>query len=115
MNLEQLEPLSLKSSPLKGSLWVYTRIGLLIGAGAGALAGHPIAMVVKNLHEARYYLTSFHPEQIIRDSFVSQFLDMKLLSLILGGITGSFLGIIFRRLQEDRLGLEALQNCPMPG
>jgi hypothetical protein len=47
MNLEQLEPLTLKFSPLKGSLWAYPWIGLLIGAGAGALVGHPIAMAAR--------------------------------------------------------------------
>ena len=35
---------------------------------------------------------------------------MKLLYLILGGITGSILGLIFRRLKENHLGLEALHQ-----
>ena len=102
--------MTLKFSPLKGSLWVYPWIGLLIGAGAGALVGHPIAMVVQDLHDARYHLASFHPEQIFLDSFASQFLDMKFLYLILGGITGSIFGLIFRRLKENHLGLEALHQ-----
>ena len=110
MNLEQLEPLTLKFSPLKSSLWAYPWIGLLIGAGAGALGGHPIAMAVQNLDDAHYHLASFHPEQIFLDSFASQFLIMKLLYLILGGITGAILGLIFRRLKENRLGLEALHQ-----
>jgi signal transduction histidine kinase len=110
MNPEQLEPLTLKFSPLKGSLWVYPWIGLLVGAGAGALVGHPIAMGVQDLHDSHYHLTSFHPEQILLDSFASQFLDMKFLYLILGGITGFILGLIFRRLKENRLGLEALHQ-----
>jgi signal transduction histidine kinase len=105
-----LEPLTLKFSPLKGSLWAYPWIGLLIGAGAGALVGHPIAMAVQNLHDAHYHLASFHPEQIFLDSFASQFLLMKLLYAILGGITGSILGLIFRRLIENRLGLEAMHQ-----
>ena len=37
MNPERLEPLILDFSPIKGSLWVYPWLGLLIGAGAGAL------------------------------------------------------------------------------
>ncbi len=110
MKPERLEPLTLEFSPIKGNLWVYPWLGLLIGAGAGVLVGHPSAMAVQDLHDARYHLASFHPEQIFLDSFASQFLIMKLLYLILGGITGSILGLIFRRLKENRLGLEALHQ-----
>jgi signal transduction histidine kinase len=112
MNLEQLElePLTSKFSPLKGSFWSYPWIGLLTGAGAGALVGHPIAMAVQDLHDARYHLASFHPEQIFLDSFAPQFLIMKLVYIILGGIGGVILGLIFRRFKENRLKLEAMHQ-----
>jgi signal transduction histidine kinase len=110
MNPERLEALTLEFSPIKGSLWVYPWLGLLIGAGAGALVGHPITMVVQNLHDALFHLASFHPEQVFFDSFATQFLPLKLLYVIPGGTLGAIMGVIFRRLQENRLGLEALHQ-----
>lgn len=110
MNPERLEPLTLEFLPIKGSLWVYPWLGLLIGAGAGVLVGHPITMVVQNLHDALFHLASFHPEQIFLDSFATQFLPLKLLYAIPGGILGAILGVIFRRLKENSLGLEALHQ-----
>ena len=110
MNPERLEPLTLEFSPLTGSLWVYPWIGLLIGAGAGVLVGHPITMVVQNLHDAMFHLASFRPDQIFFDSFATEFLPMKLLYAIPGGVLGTILGVISRRLKENRLGLEALHQ-----
>lgn len=110
MNPERLEPLTLEFSPLTGSLWVYPWIGLLIGAGAGLLMGHPITMVVQNIHDAIFHLASFRPDQIFFDSFATEFLPMKLLYAIPGGVLGTILGVIFRRLKENRLGLEALHQ-----
>src|SRR5512139_3267319 len=110
MNPERLEPLNLEPPPLKGSLWAYPWIGLLIGAGAGILVGHPISMLVQNLHDALFHLASFRPEQIIFDSFTTEFLSMKLLYAIPGGILGAILGVSFRRLKENRLALEALHQ-----
>ena len=110
MNPEQLEPLDLEFSPIKGSLWVYPWLGLLIGAGAGLLVGHPITMVVQNLHDALFHLASFRPDQIIFDSFRTEFLSLKLLYAIPGGTLGVILGVIFRRLKENRLGLEDLHQ-----
>ena len=105
MNAERLEALTLEFSTLKGSLWVYPWLGLLIGAGTGALVGHPIAMVLQNIHDALFHLASFRPDQILLDSFTTQFLPMKFLYTIPGGILGAILGVIFRRLTENRLGL----------
>ena len=110
MNPERLEPLDLEFSPIKGSLWVYPWLGLLIGAGAGILVGHPITMVVQNLHDALFHLASFRPDQIFFDSFRTQFLSLKLLYAIPGGTLGAILGVIFRRLKENRLVLEALHQ-----
>ena len=110
MNPERLEPLTLEFSPIKGILWVYPWLGLLIGAGAGVLVGHPITMVVQNLHDALFHLASFRPDQVFFDSFRTQFLSLKLLYAIPGGALGAILGVIFRRLKENRLGLEALHQ-----
>jgi signal transduction histidine kinase len=110
MNPERLEPLTLELSPLKGSLWVYPWLGLLMGGGAGVLVGHPITMVVQNLHDALFHLASFRPDQIFFDSFATQFLPIKLLYAIPGGTLGAILGVIFRRLKENRLGLDALHQ-----
>jgi signal transduction histidine kinase len=110
MNPERLEPLDLEFSPIRGGLWVYPWLGLLIGVGAGALVGHPIAMAVQDLHNALYHLANFHPEQVFLDSFASQFLIMKLLYAILGGMLGTVLGVIFRRFKENSLALEALHQ-----
>jgi signal transduction histidine kinase len=110
MNPERLEPLTLEFSPIKGSLWVYPWLGLLIGAGAGVLVGHPITMMVQNIHDALFHLASFRPDQIFFDSFDTQFLPLKLLYAIPGGTLGGILGVIFRRLKKNRLGLEALHQ-----
>ena len=110
MNPERLERLILELPPLQGSLWAYPWIGLLIGSGAGILVGHPISMMVENLHDALFHLASFRPDQIIFDSFATQFLPMKLLYAIPGGILGAILGVIFRRLKENHQGLDALQQ-----
>jgi signal transduction histidine kinase len=110
MNPERLEPLTLELSPLKGSLWVYPWLGLLMGGGAGVLVGHPITMVVQNLHDALFHLASFRPDQVFFDSFATQFLPIKLLYAIPGGTLGAILGVIFRRLKENRLGLDALHQ-----
>jgi signal transduction histidine kinase len=110
MNPERLEPLTLEFSPLTGSLWVYPWIGLLVGAGAGVLVGHPITMVVQNLHDALFHLASFRPDQIFLDSFSTQFLPLKLLYAIPGGTLGAILGVIFRRLKGNRLRLDALNQ-----
>jgi hypothetical protein len=73
MNQERLELLNLEVSPPKGSLWTYPWIGLLIGAGSGLLVGHPISMVVQNLHDALFHLASFRPDQIIYEVFPHNF------------------------------------------
>lgn len=72
MNLERLEPLTLEFS-LPSNLWVYPWMGLLIGAGAGALMGHPIAILVQNIHDAWFHLASFRPDEIFFDSFAKEF------------------------------------------
>ena len=42
--------------------------------------------------------------------FATEFLSLKLLYAIPGGTLGAILGVIFRRLKENRLGLEALHQ-----
>jgi GAF domain len=106
-NLRKLEPSTLESASMLGRPWTYPWLGLLIGAGAGALVGHPIAMDIQNLHDAHYHLASFHPEQIFLDSFLPHLLIMKLLYTILGGILGAMLGATYRFIEEDRLRLGA--------
>jgi signal transduction histidine kinase len=110
MNQERLEPLDLEFSPIKGRRWVYPWLGMLIGAGAGMMVGHPLTMVVQNLHDALFHLASFRPDEIFFDSFRTQFLPLKLLYGIPGGTLGAILGVIFRRLKENRQGLEALHR-----
>src|SRR5665647_2358695 len=99
MNPERLEPLDLEFSPIKGSLWVYPWLGLLIGAAGGMLVGHPITMVVQNLHDALFHLASFRPDEIFFDSFRPQFFPLKLLYGIPGATLGAILGVVFRHLK----------------
>ncbi len=101
---------SLNFSRRNSNLWIYPWLGLLIGTGAALMVVHPISMVVQNQHDALFHQTSFRLGQIFFDSFTPQFLPMKLLYAIPKCILGLFLGIIFRRLKENRLRLETLHQ-----
>ncbi len=102
--------LTVESSCRNGNSWMYPWLGLLIGTGTALMVMHPISMVLQNQHDALFHLASFRLDQIFLDSFATQFLPMKLLYVIPKCILGVFLGVILKRLKENRLHMEALHQ-----
>lgn len=110
MNNEEPKAVLLKPPISRASTWAYPWWGLLIGVAVGLLTGHPMAMVVYNLHD---HLISGAPLDIagaIIHSFHLHMWPMIATYGVLGGISGAFLGRIAQRLRENRLRLDSLHQ-----
>lgn len=110
MKTEETGAVLLKPPPPQASTWAYPWWGLLAGTAVGLLTGHPLAMVVYNLHEYLVTGASLNVSGAIIHSFHLQMWPMMATYGVLGGISGAFLGRIAQRLKENRLRLDTLHQ-----
>ncbi len=104
------EPVVLEAPAPRGATRVFPWLGLLSGAVAAVLVGHPLSMVIDDIHDYVYYGQSLHIREDIIRSFNMHMWPMILLYSFSGGIIGAVLGYIFQRLQENRLRLDSLHQ-----
>ena len=104
------KPVVLEAPAPRGTTRFFPWLGLLSGVGAAVFVGHPLSMVVNNIHDYVYYNQSLHIEEDILRSFDAHMWPMLLLYSVMGGIIGAVLGYIFQRLQENRLRLDSLHQ-----
>jgi putative methionine-R-sulfoxide reductase with GAF domain len=101
MNPEECEPIREERT------WVYPWIGVLIGIAVGVFIGHPLSMLADVFYLSQ---SSGAPLNISGTIFHSFHWDMWPMMLILGGFGGiswGLIGVIFKRLRESRLRLDA--------
>jgi signal transduction histidine kinase len=107
---EEDQAVLLKPSPPRAATRAYPWWGLLAGVAAGLLTGHPLAMIVYNLHD---HLISGAPLDIggaIIHSFHPHMWPMIVFYGGLGGLCGAVLGRIAQSLKENRLRLDTLHQ-----
>jgi signal transduction histidine kinase len=107
---EVLEVLLQEAPPARGWTRTYPWLGLLSGVAAAVFVGHPLSMVVNNIHGYFYAGSPLEIGQAIAHSFAGHMWPMMLLYSLSGGAIGGLLGFIFQRLQENRQRLDTLHQ-----
>ncbi len=110
MGVKRKEPLFLEAPLRKERTWVYPWLGLLVGLGLGTLVGHPLAMVVQNVHAHLMEGTPLDLGRAIIHSFHVHMWPMTLLFALFGGIVWAVIGWIFMHLRKNRLRLDTLHQ-----
>lgn len=104
------QPLRLESSEKPGAAWSYPALGFLLGAVAGFVLGHPLAMVVFNLQEYVHGVSQLNLWGKILMSFSPQMWPMMTLFALSTGIFGAILGEVFKKLKERQVQIETLHQ-----
>jgi signal transduction histidine kinase len=110
MNLEPLEPVELLPPKRPEQTWLYPWIGLVFGVIGGVLFGHPVGMLAQGFFD---FITTGAPFDVwgaIIHSFHLSMWPMTLVFASFGGISWAILGLVFRRLRENRLRLDTLNQ-----
>ncbi len=110
MKPEQDEPTVLSIAAPKGSSPVYPWIGLLLGAGAGVLLGYPLVLVINHFHDHFICGLPLTLSQAILRGLTPRMWPFMLLYALSGGLAGLIVGLVFRRIQENRLRLDNLHH-----
>ncbi|MBI4644588.1 MAG: hypothetical protein HY790_06960 [Deltaproteobacteria bacterium] len=110
MKTEETKAVLLKPPPPRASTRPYPWWGLLIGVAAGLLTGHPLAMVVYNIHDHVISGTPLNVCGAIIHSFHLHMWPMIVIYGVFGGLAGGFLGRMARRLKENRVRLDTLHQ-----
>lgn len=110
MGVKRKEPVFLEAPLRKERTWVYPWLGLLVGLGLGTLVGHPLAMVVQNVHAHLMEGTPLDLGRAIIHSFHVHMWPMTLLFALFGGIVWAVIGWIFMHLRKNRLRLDTLHQ-----
>lgn len=110
MKTEETGTVLLKPPPPQASTRAYPWWGLVAGIATGLLTGHPLAMVVYNLHEHLITGTPLDISGAIIHSFHLHMWPMMVTYGILGGLSGVFLGRIAQILKENRLRMDSLHQ-----
>jgi signal transduction histidine kinase len=110
MNDELINPVVLKSPIHKEKTWVYPWLGVVLGVAVGILIGHPLAMLAFNFHECLMAGTTCDVTGALVHSFHWQMWPMMLLFAVFGGISWGIIGIVLKRLRENRLRLNTLHQ-----
>jgi len=110
MEKEALKPVLLEPAAPFQQVGPLAWLGLLLGAAVGFFVVHPISMVVRAAHDSIYsgaplrlgpaLLMSFHPEMW----------PMILLYTLLGALVGGVLGLVLKRLRENRQRLDTMHQ-----
>jgi signal transduction histidine kinase len=85
-------------------------LGLLIGATVGFLVVHPISMLVREAHNSIYSGAPFEFGSAVLHSFHAQMWPMMMLYTVLGALVGVVLGVVLKRLKENRQRLDSLHQ-----
>ena len=83
-------------------------LGILLGAAAGILIGHPMAMVALNVQEYMHNRAPLELSYRILHSFSLRMWPMLSLYILSGAVFGAGFGIIYQKLVENRLRIEQL-------
>lgn len=110
MGVKNKEPVFLEAPLRRERTWVYPWLGLLVGLGLGTLVGHPLAMVVQNVHAHLMEGAPLDLGGAIIHSFHVHMWPMTLLFALFGGIVWAVIGWIFKHLRENRLRLDTLHQ-----
>jgi signal transduction histidine kinase len=110
MKPEQDEPTVLSIAAPKGSSPVYPWIGLLLGAGAGVLLGYPLVLVINHFHDHFICGLPLTLSQAILRGLAPRMWPFMFLYALSGGLAGLIVGLVFRRIQENRLRLDNLHH-----
>jgi len=110
MKPEQDEPTVLSIAAPKGSSPVYPWIGLLLGAGAGVLLGYPLVLVINHFHDHFICGLPLTLSQAILRGLTPRMWPFMFLYALSGGLAGLIVGLVFRRIQENRLRLDNLHH-----
>jgi signal transduction histidine kinase len=104
------QPLRLVSSDKPMAAWSYPALGFLLGAVAGVLVGHPLAMVVFSFQGYVYGVSEFNLFGRILASFSPYMWPMMTLFALSTGIFGAILGEVFKKLKERQVQVETLHQ-----
>lgn len=110
MRPEQIKPVFFEVPSRGERTWVYPWLGLLVGLGLGTLVGHPLAMVVQNVHAHLMEGTLLDIGGAIIHSFHVHMWPMTMLFALFGGIVWAVIGWIFMHLRKNRLRLDTLHQ-----
>ncbi len=80
--------------------------GLLLGLGTGIFLGHPLSMVSLNFYQYVYNRAPLQIGQAILMSFDQRMWPMVLIYAASGGVFGTFIGVILKKLREHRQRLD---------
>ncbi|MBM4293955.1 MAG: HAMP domain-containing histidine kinase [Deltaproteobacteria bacterium] len=108
METEDIRPVALKPPGYREKTWFYPWACLLLGIGLGILVGHPLSMVVHNIHVHIYEGAPLDITGALVHSFHYHMWPMILLFALFGGVGWMVIGFIFQRLREHRLRLDGL-------
>jgi signal transduction histidine kinase len=104
------QPLQLGEVGRPLASWRYAVAGFVLGAIAGVLLGHPLAMVVFSFQEYVHGLSEFNLFDRILASFIPHMWPMMTLTGISGGIFGAILGLVFKKLKDHQRQIETLHQ-----
>jgi len=111
MTSERLSVVRLKPPlPPGARLWAYPWVGLGLGAVAAVFMGHPISMLVYNIHSYVYGGAPLNPGGAFLESFSLHMWPMILLYALVGSAIGVVIGAILKRLREHRLRLDTFHQ-----
>lgn len=103
-------PIVLQPLGYREKTWFYPWVGLLFGLGLGFLIGHPLSMVVHNIHTHIYEGAPLDLTGALVHSFHIHMWPMITLFSLFGGVAWAVIGFIFQRLRENRLRLDGLHQ-----
>jgi signal transduction histidine kinase len=81
--------------------------GLLLGAVAGVVAGHPLFMVAHHLHDHFAHQVPLGVTRAILRSFTLSAWPLTLFFAVTGGVVGVLVGSLYQRLEAHRLSYQA--------
>jgi signal transduction histidine kinase len=110
MDYDDLKPVLLEPTTGRRQAAPLPWLGLLLGAVVGFLVVHPISMLVRVAHNSIYSGAPLDLGLAFLHSFHVEMWPMMLLYTLLGALVGVTLGIVLKRLKENRQRLDTLHQ-----
>ncbi|MBM4273551.1 MAG: HAMP domain-containing histidine kinase [Deltaproteobacteria bacterium] len=110
MKPDNERPIVLQPPGYRERTWFYPWAGLFLGLGLGFLVGHPLSMVVHNIHTHIYEGAPLDITGALAHSFHIHMWPMIALFSLFGGVVWMVIGFIFQRLRDQRLRLDGLHQ-----